>query len=108
MTTSDQSPGTELLTDDEDIQDIDESDEVIPYRYEITAYGADYPVDGLIKRLDSGDIVVPTFDPEVEGEEGIVGFQRGFVWSKPQSDRFRYQPQDPLLPDFLKPWTWFR
>ena len=88
MTTNDQGPETDLVTDGEGIRDIDESTEVIPYRYEITAYGADYPVDGLIKRLESGDIVVPTFDPEIEGEEGIVGFQRRFVWTKPQSDRF--------------------
>ena len=88
MTTNDQSPATDLVTDEEGIEDINESDEVIPYRYEITAYGADYPVDSLIKRLDNSDIVVPTFDPEIEGDEGIVGFQRRFIWSKPQSDRF--------------------
>ena len=79
---------TDLGTDDESVVDVDESAEVIPYRYEITSYGADYPVDGLIKRLDNEDIFVPTFDPDVGGDEGIVGFQRGFVWTKPQSDRF--------------------
>jgi len=71
------------------IEDLDEAREVIPYDFEITSYGADYDVDGLVKRLDRGDIVVPTFDPEVERtESGIVGFQRRYVWSKPQADRF--------------------
>lgn len=26
-------------------------EEVIPFKYSISSYGADYPVDGLIKRL---------------------------------------------------------
>ena len=88
MTANDQDPGTDQIVDDEGIQDVDQSTEVIPYRYEITAYGADYPVDSLVKRLNNEDIIVPTFDPDVGGEEGIVGFQRQFVWTKPQSDRF--------------------
>jgi Protein of unknown function DUF262 len=69
------------------ILDFDESSEVIPYRYHLTAYGADYPVDGLVMRLQKGDIKIPTFDPDV-GIEGIEGFQREFVWTKPQADRF--------------------
>jgi hypothetical protein len=73
----------------EGVEDLDEAKEVIPYDFEITAYGADYDVEGLVKRLDRGDIVVPTFDPETEQtESGIVGFQRRFVWRKPQCDRF--------------------
>jgi len=70
------------------VEDIDESLEVTPYRYTITSYGADYPVDGLVKRLDSGDIVIPSFDPEPEIDEPIEGFQRQFIWTKPQCDRF--------------------
>ncbi len=42
-------------------------DEVTPYKYEITSYGADYPVDGLVARLKRGDIYVPSF-------------QRNYVW----------------------------
>lgn len=52
-----------------------ESGETLPFIYEITAYGADYPVDGLVKRIDAGDIYVPEF-------------QRDFIWTKKQADRF--------------------
>ena len=44
-------------------------------RYRLSSYGADYPVDGLVKRLQRGDIDVPTF-------------QREFVWPLPQASRF--------------------
>jgi len=71
------------------VDDVDESREVSPYRYEITAYGADYPVDGLVKRLREGDIVIPTLDPEEPSlTEDITGFQRGFIWTKTQCNRF--------------------
>lgn len=80
-------PDPEALVIDEGVADIDESAEVIPVRYEITSYGADYPVDSLVKRVESNDIRVPTFDPD-EGDDEVEGFQRGFIWSKPQCDRF--------------------
>src|SRR4051812_16231795 len=44
-------------------------------RYTLASYGADYPVDGLVKRLDRGDVFVPEF-------------QRGFVWSHKQASSF--------------------
>ena len=69
------------------VDDADEQEEKSPYRYAITAYGADYPVDALVKRIDSGDIIVPTFDPVVQLGD-IEGFQRQFIWKKTQSDRF--------------------
>ena len=72
----------------ESVADIDETSEIIPFRYTITSYGADYPVDGLVKRLKSHDIVIPTFDPESESSGSLEGFQRRFVWTKPQSDKF--------------------
>src|SRR5258706_14842537 len=53
----------------------DEIEGVLPFTYSITSYGADYPVDGLIKRLGSEAIYVPEF-------------QRGFVWKLPQASRF--------------------
>ena len=46
-----------------------------PIRYMITSYGADMPVDGLVKRLDKDDIFVPDF-------------QRNFVWTFAQASRF--------------------
>lgn len=52
-------------------------DEAAPteIRYQVSSYGADYPVDGLVKRLRRGDIDVPKF-------------QREFVWPLPQASRF--------------------
>lgn len=43
-------------------------------RYQISSYGADYPVDGLVKRLRNGDIVLPPF-------------QRDFVWPVTQASQ---------------------
>jgi Protein of unknown function DUF262 len=72
----------------EPVSDIDEASEIIPFRYTITSYGADYPVDGLVKRLNSHDVLIPTFDPESEQSGSLEGFQRRFVWTTSQSDRF--------------------
>jgi hypothetical protein len=74
--------------DDEPIQDIDESAEVIETPYSITSYGADYPVDSLVKRIDAGDILVPTFNWKAPEKTEIVGFQRQYVWPRPKADRF--------------------
>lgn len=74
---------------EEDVVDyLDETDEVIPFTYSITSYGADYPVDSLIKRLHSGDITVPTFDWDSTEDTDVVGFQREYVWPKPKADKF--------------------
>ena len=45
------------------------------FRYGITSYGADMPVDALVKRLEQETIFVPTF-------------QRKFVWTYIQASRF--------------------
>src|SRR5437773_2768825 len=74
--------------DVEEVDDIDERSEVIPYRFPISFYGADYPVDGLVKRMDTHNIIVPDFDPETEEADSVEGFQRQFIWSKNQCDRF--------------------
>jgi hypothetical protein len=52
-----------------------EADEVVPFKYSITSYGADYPVDSLVKRISRKDIIVPRF-------------QRGYVWSLKEASRF--------------------
>ncbi len=52
-----------------------EDEETTPFKYSISSYGADYPVDGLIKRLDNKDIFIPPF-------------QRGYVWKQKQGSRF--------------------
>ena len=46
-----------------------------PFRYSITSYGADYPVDALVKRLEDGSIYKPPF-------------QRNYVWNFPQACKF--------------------
>jgi hypothetical protein len=53
----------------------DTEQETIPFRYAITSYGADYPVDSLITRLDRDVLFVPFF-------------QRKFVWTLKQASRF--------------------
>lgn len=73
---------------DEEVEDLDELHEVINETFSITSYGADYPVDSLVKRINQGDIVVPTFSTEPEDGQSTVGFQREFVWKKSQADRF--------------------
>ena len=73
---------------EEEVEDLDEAEEVIPYTYAITSYGADYPVDALIRRLRSNDIIIPTFDWIPEEETEVVGFQREYVWPKPKADKF--------------------
>lgn len=52
-----------------------ESEEVLPFKYSITSYGADYPVDGLVKRIKEESIFIPPF-------------QRSFVWTLKQASRF--------------------
>ena len=52
-----------------------DSEEVQPFRYAISSYGADYPVDGLVKRIREGAIYVPKFERE-------------FVWDTRDASRF--------------------
>lgn len=49
--------------------------ESIDFTYSITSYGADYPVDSLVKRLKQNKIRIPSF-------------QRGYVWSLSKACRF--------------------
>lgn len=72
----------------DDVIDVDPNQEIVDVGYDITSYGADFLVDGLITRMSAADIVVPTFDPAFSAESGAEGFQRHFVWTKPQADRF--------------------
>ncbi|MBD2554215.1 DUF262 domain-containing protein [Limnothrix sp. FACHB-708] len=52
----------------------DVDDGVPPTYYPITSYGADYPIDGLVKRLNRGDIIIPKF-------------QRSYIWKIDQASR---------------------
>lgn len=51
--------------------DIDDEDVI----YQINSFGVDFLVDGLVSRMEKGDIYVPDF-------------QRSFVWTHPQASRF--------------------
>lgn len=53
----------------------------------ISYSGTDFDVDGLVRRLDRGDIVIPNFG-HTDDQLELAGFQRGFVWRRPQMDRF--------------------
>ncbi|MFH1097962.1 MAG: DUF262 domain-containing protein [Candidatus Desantisbacteria bacterium] len=61
-----------MISQDEEVEDIEESSSIS--KYAISSYGADYTVDGLVKRIKEGDIYVPTF-------------QRGYVWDKIKASR---------------------
>lgn len=49
--------------------------EIVALKYEITSYGADFLIDGLVRRLSDGAIFIPVF-------------QRDFVWNHRQASRF--------------------
>lgn len=65
--------------DPNDIDEVEESvtdeEEYYPVEYSISSYGADYPVDGLVKRIVAGNIYIPRF-------------QRGYVWNLHRASRF--------------------
>lgn len=69
------------LGEDEELRQTiaEEAEEVIPFKYSITSYGADFPVDGLVKRLANESIVIPSF-------------QRAYVWSLRDASRFVESP----------------
>ncbi|MGB0696239.1 MAG: DUF262 domain-containing protein [Rhodospirillaceae bacterium] len=60
-----------VLDGDEKNEKLDDHDVV----YQITTSGADFDVDGLVKRFDRGSIYRPEF-------------QRNFVWTWPQASKF--------------------
>jgi hypothetical protein len=76
-------PERENLYENE-IQDLVTAEsEASPVQYS----GTDFDVEGLVRRLNRGDIVIPSFG---HGDSTIEtgAFQRGFVWRRPQMDRF--------------------
>ena len=68
----------------EELEDPDPNPEPVAYT------GTDFDVEGLVRRLDRDDIVIPTFGLEDDISEEIETrrFQRNFVWRRPQMDRF--------------------
>ena len=64
--------------DQADIEIIDEADadeSVLPLRYDITSSGIDFDVEGLVRRLNDEDVLIPDW-------------QRHYVWSIRQASSF--------------------
>ena len=68
--------------------EFEERTEAFPHAEPINYFGTDFDVHGLVRRLNDGDIVVPSFDPAATVASDLSGFQRGFIWKKYQMDRF--------------------
>jgi hypothetical protein len=77
------------LADEEDLSEneVEELDEASPESYKVSYSGQDFDVDGLVRRLNREDMLVPKFGHQ-DDRITTAGFQRGFVWNKPQMDRF--------------------
>ncbi|MFJ2672844.1 DUF262 domain-containing protein [Streptomyces sp. NPDC087525] len=79
-----------LRDGDEDALTLEEKEDLAaaePEAEPVTYTGTDFDVEGLVRRLERGDIVIPTFGHGDDSLE-VAGFQRGFVWRRPQMDRF--------------------
>jgi len=57
------------------VDKVDAFEEIIQFQYSITAYGADYPVDSLVKRIRDESIFIPDF-------------QRQYIWDIKRASRF--------------------
>jgi uncharacterized protein with ParB-like and HNH nuclease domain len=65
-----------IIQQEENFEDEAENEDGEEYtRYDITSYGIDFDVDGLVKRLKRGDIFIPEF-------------QRDYVWKMPEASKF--------------------
>lgn len=53
----------------------DDIDSVVPFSETITSYGADFPVESIVRRIETGDIYVPDF-------------QRKYIWNSIEASRF--------------------
>src|SRR5690242_5270068 len=68
----------------EELEDLTESEQSPA---DVTYSSQDFDVAGLVRRLQSGAMLIPRLgliDDRIDTE----GFQRGFVWSRAQMDRF--------------------
>jgi uncharacterized protein with ParB-like and HNH nuclease domain len=67
----------DVVENDESVVDDEAATDtaVKPIVYNITSYGADYDVRGLVDRLVKGDIIVPPF-------------QRAYVWKQTDASSF--------------------
>lgn len=71
------------LTPEEESESVESEGDIEPVSYQ----GTDFDAEGLVRRLGRGDILIPSFG-HGESEIELASFQRSFVWTKPQMDRF--------------------
>lgn len=86
---SELSPKDPRLEEPEDltVEEQAELTEAEPDIEPVSYTGTDFDAEGLVRRLNRNDIVIPSFGHGDETLE-VAGFQRGFVWRRPQMDRF--------------------
>jgi hypothetical protein len=89
MTISEQ--GLDALVYDEPIglteQEVNDLETAQVQAAQVIYSGQDFDVVGLIRRLQNEDILIPTFGHE-DTRIDSAGFQRSFVWNRPQMDKF--------------------
>jgi hypothetical protein len=51
-------------------------------------FTADFDVAGIVRRMNDGNFSVPSFNPPPASDAGYDGFQRNYIWTKKQKDRF--------------------
>lgn len=51
-------------------------------------FTADFDVAGIVRRMNDSNFVVPSFNPPPSADAEYAGFQRDYVWTKKQKDRF--------------------
>lgn len=82
-TTSADEPDSDVFETPEDVVgDVPSATESLRY------FGADFDVEGIVRRLESRNFVVPSFNPPPAEAADYAGFQRNFIWKKSQKDRF--------------------
>lgn len=63
---------------DEEVEEVDiaPEEEIVPsVSYDVTSYGSDPEIEGLVSRIRRGDIIIPPF-------------QRDYVWRQPEASKF--------------------
>lgn len=69
----------------EEVGEVEEAEsEAAPISYS----GTDFDAEGLVRRLQRGDLVIPNFGHSDDDSLELAPYQRGFVWRKTQMDRF--------------------
>ena len=79
-----QLPAEDRVLSAEEMDDLLASERQPP---EVTYSTQDFPVDALVKRIKRGSMRIPQFGVD-DPKHRVDGFQRGFVWTKAQMDRF--------------------